>query len=221
MTRLIMYFCVLHFPFQQIGWLVFKLIWWIFLGKRNIFSEKNRIFSEKMENFSGKMEYFPKRRNIFPGDEIFFYRERLSRKKPCEERSKCTFSTKNVNQIFQSDFNVRKIEVSENWCVLCMQSNQMDIQMCLLHWMPLILATGKNQYKSMYSMDVISCEIKIRMHFYEWNTRGIDVALDWNRIEKLLEKKTANTEQETVEIDSIVIAFSWGDSFEWYYCIVA
>lgn len=70
-------------------------------------------------------------------------------------------------------------------------------------------------------MDVISCEIKIRMHFYEWNPRGIDVALDWNRIEKLREKKTANTEQETVEIDSIVIAFSWGDSFEWYYCIVA
>lgn len=34
-------------------------------------------------------------------------------------------------------------------------------------------------------------------------------------------KKTANIEQEAVEIDSIVIAFSWGDSFEWYYCIVA
>lgn len=73
MIRLIMHFCVLHFPFQQIVWLVFKLIWCIFVGKKNFFQKKT-------EYFQKKMKYFSSRKNIFPADRIFFHRERLSRK---------------------------------------------------------------------------------------------------------------------------------------------
>lgn len=91
------------------------------------FCRKKEFFFRKKPNI------FRKKWNIFPAEGIFFHRERLSRKNHVKKDRSARSRQKNVNQIFQSDVNVRKIEVSENWCVLCMQSNQMDIQMCLLH----------------------------------------------------------------------------------------
>lgn len=72
-------------------------------------------------------------------------------------------------------------------------------------------------------MDVISCKIKMRMHFYEWIRFSLTRIPYMLRIEIASEirgEKKKSGQWETTEIDSIVIGFSWGDSCEWYYIVL-